>query len=358
MVSCSPFLGKVAPGYGRGMRAWVEQRGGQAAGRGARRAGAAASFGLLALLAAASSAPPAAAQQAPPPGPGVRNQANAVLGLMGFLTIPDGTVSSLSIDSGTGEDKSLRMGQLWLGGTVSPGFPLYVEGMIGYARYDPRFVVSGGAEQREVPARWNAVSAMVGLGWDFPLTPTLVLRPIASLAVGYVASDLRIARAVIAQQTGRDIDFLDGGSLLSGGYGGALMLDYALARPGYEVDVELRYSQMRLEAIDSGSSRGVLGASDAASATLWARLRWPSGAELGGRTLRWVAELTHSEFLGPQRGALGFEALTKIGGGIELDVGKDGIGPSFFELQRVRLMGRFLFGPDVQGFSVGLGLGF
>ena len=62
--------------------------------------------------------------------------------------------------------------------------------------------------------------------------------------------------------------------------------------------------------------------------------------------------------VGPQRGALGFDWLTKVGAGIELDVAKDEIGPSWFQLQRVRVMGRYLFGDNVSGWSVGLGISF
>lgn len=83
-----------------------------------------------------------------------------------------------------------------------------------------------------------------GIGWDFKLTDELKLRPIFNFALGNVTSDLRAASWYVGQRTGRDIDFLDRGSLNAYGLGGSIMLDYEHYRPGYEVDVELWYSDI------------------------------------------------------------------------------------------------------------------
>lgn len=290
-------------------------------------------------------------------GANLRNQVNAVLGVMGFMTIPDSTVSSLEIDSGQDKSTQLNMGQLGLGFTVDPSFPLYLEGFLGYARYDPRYVASNGTDERRFGARWNNLSGTIGIGWDFPLTDTLVFRPIFNASLGYVVSDAGVASFLLQQHFNRDLQFLDGGHMLAGGIGGSVMLDYTLARPAYEIDVELRYTQLRLTALDS-SSRAVQGEADPASLNLWARVRWPTPWGVWGRPLCWVVDGTHTQYLGPQRGALGFDWLTKVGAGIELDVAKDEIGPSWFQLQRVRVMGRYLFGDNVSGWSVGLGISF
>jgi hypothetical protein len=314
---------------------------------------------LSALVLALLLATPAAAQAPVIRGAGAQNVANAVVTLMTFSVVPDSTVSSFSIDTGAGQDKDseITQGQLGLGFTVDPSFPLYLEGFLGYARYDPRFVVSQGADQRVLPTRWNSLSGTLGVGWDFPIAPNLAFRPILNAALGYVVSDARLAAEYLEFKTGTEFAFLDGGSMLAGGLGGSVMLDYALSRPNYELDLELRYTQLRLTSLP-GTASGVTGSADAMTLGLWGRVRWPSGFEAFGRPLRWVVDFSHAEFLGPQRGVLGFNALSKIGGGIEFDVQRWGLGPEWFTLQRIRLMARYLFGEDVHGGSVGIGISF
>ena len=243
------------------------------------------------------------------------------------------------------------MTQLGGGDTVSDSVPIYLEGVVAASRYDPTFIASQGAEQRRIPTKWNSVSATGGIGWDFKLTDELKLRPIFNFALGNVTSDLRAASWYVGQRTGRDVDFLDRGSLNAYGLGGSLMLDYEHYRPGYEVDVELRYSDIRLKSFDSSSA--VQGNAVAQSANLWARYRAPTGLILLQRPLRYVLELTHSEFLGDQRGALGFDRLTALGAGLELD-------SSAYDvfITRTRLVGRYVFGTNVSGFSVGLAVSF
>ncbi|SEI47395.1 MULTISPECIES: hypothetical protein [unclassified Achromobacter] len=307
-------------------------------------------------LAAACGAPAAAWAQE-----GVRlsnddlqKRANGVLALMSFSIVPDITTSSLNIGSGGGSTSGSTqffMTQLGGGDTISDSVPIYLEGVLAGSRYDPTFVASQGAETRRIPAKWNSVSATGGIGWDFKLTDELKLRPIFNIALGNVTSDLRAASWYVGQRTGRDVDFLDRGSLNAYGLGGSIMLDYEHYRPGYEVDVELRYSDIRLSSFDS--SAAVSGNAIAQSANLWARYRAPTGIVALQRPLRYVLELTHSEFLGDQKGILGFDRLTSVGAGLELD-------SSAYNLfiTRTRLVGRYVFGNNVSGFSVGLAVSF
>ncbi|WP_254241788.1 hypothetical protein [Achromobacter pestifer] len=309
---------------------------------------------LLALL-ACGAGPQAWAQQ------GLRlsqddlqKRANGVLALMSFSIVPDITTSSLNIGGSSGSvtgSSEFAMTQLGGGDTISKSVPIYLEGVLAASRYDPTFVATQGAESRSVPTKWNSFSATGGIGWDFKLTDELKLRPIFNFALGNVTSDLRAASWYVGQQTGKDISFLDKGSLNAYGLGGSLMLDYEHYRPGYEVDVELRYSDMRLQSFNS--SAAVQGHATAQSANLWARYRAPTGLVMLQRPLRYVLELTHSEFLGDQRGILGFDRLTSVGAGLELD-------SSAYDviITRTRLVGRYVFGSNVSGFSVGLAVSF
>ncbi|WP_242702245.1 MULTISPECIES: hypothetical protein [Achromobacter] len=309
---------------------------------------------LLALLACGAT-PPAMAQQ------GLRlsqddlqKRANGVLAIMSFSIVPDITTSSLNIGGGSGSvsgSTEFAMTQLGGGDTISKSVPIYLEGVLAASRYDPTFIATQGAESRSIPTKWNSFSATGGIGWDFKLTDELKLRPIFNFALGNVTSDLRAASWYVGRQTGKDISFLDRGSLNAYGLGGSLMLDYEHYRPGYEVDVELRYSDMRLQSFSS--SAAVEGHATAQSANLWARYRAPTGFVMLQRPLRYVLELTHSEFLGDQRGILGFDRLTSVGAGLELD-------SSAYDviITRTRLVGRYVFGTNVSGFSVGLAVSF
>ncbi len=283
----------------------------------------------------------------------LQKRANGVLALMSYSIVPDITTSSLSIGGGgsTSGSSEFFMTQLGGGDTISKSVPIYLEGVLAGSRYDPTFVATQGTESRNIPTKWNSLSATGGIGWDFKLTDELKLRPIFNVALGNVTSDLRAASWYVGRQTGKDVTFLDRGSLNAYGLGGSLMLDYEHYRPGYEVDVELRYSDIRLQSFSS--SAAVQGSAIAQSANLWARYRAPTGITLLQRPLRYVLELTHSEFLGDQRGVLGFDRLTSVGAGLELD-------SSAYDviITRTRVVGRYVFGNNVSGFSVGLAVSF
>jgi hypothetical protein len=290
-------------------------------------------------------------------GARVRKAADGMLGLMGFLVVPDMAASSIQVNRSSKEgDTGLSLTQLGSGFTVDPSFPLYMEGFLGYSRVDPRFVLSDGQTETRLPVRWNSISASGGLGWDFPLTEHLVLRPIVSISLGHTESDISLLARYADYKYDVNLRFLKGGQINNYGYGGALVLDYALYRERYEVDVELRYSQMLLQTF--GSSVAVRGESVPKTVGLWTRFRFPTPYEVFTRPLRTVVELSHSEFFGSEARTLGFETMTKVGGGLEVDVGRYEIGGLGLYAQRVRLMGRAVFGPHVRGVSFGLGVSF
>jgi hypothetical protein len=299
---------------------------------------------------------PALAQEEPPkfsllrPG-SIQELSNAVLTLMSFSVTPDATASSLSINSASTGDPGIVIGQLGAGFTVATGFPLYMEGFIGYNRYDPTFVASNGVDERKLPTKWNSLSGTVGLGWDFKLIPDLYFRPIVNVSLGHVESDLSLAGRFIQFRTDKDIDFLDNGRLNAYGIGGSAMLDYGRYRENYEYELELRYTYIRLQSFDSSDS--VQGSTDAQTVSLWTRWRQPTGLVLFRRPLRYVLELANSTYVGDQRGSLGFNFLTSAGAGIEFDF-------SAYNsiLTRLRFIGRYVFGEDVSGISGGISITF
>jgi hypothetical protein len=285
-------------------------------------------------------------------GANIQERVNGIIALTQYTLIPEVTTSSLSISSATSGDAGFGMTQLGGGFTWSQSFPLYLEGNAAFSRYDPKFIVSNGAETREIPVKWTSVTGTVGIGWDFPIAPELKLRPIVNFTLGHLESDLSVAGRVIEGETGKEIEFLKNGRINVAGFGGGLMLDYEHYRATYEIDVEVRLSNIYLQSI-SGTSEGVKGSALAQSASLWTRWRAPTGLRALDRPVRYVLEAAYSYFFGPDGDMLGFNHLTSLGAGLELD-----LGTWEFFVTRVRLMGRYRFGENVTGWSIGLGISF
>jgi hypothetical protein len=275
----------------------------------------------------------------------LKEQADALLGVMSFQLTPDITTASLSINKKASGNPSLAMFNLGSGFTLSESFPLYLEGTLSAARYDPVFIASNGAESRSFPLKWDSAAITAGIGWNFRLADDLVLRPIVNVSLGYLASDLKLLQLVVNEVYDIDIQWINGQDMKAFGYGGSLVLDYERYRPETEIDIELRYTYIKLKSFDTIAP--VKGEAEASNINLWARLRAPlTDLAVFDNPLRYVLELTHTEYLGEQRGALGFESLTALGAGLEVEPG--------FLIDRVRLVGRYVFGNNISGFSVGI----
>src|SRR5882672_2704093 len=174
-------------------------------------------------------------------GGDLQKRVNGVLALMGYMLTPDVTTGGLAISNAATGNPDFAMTTAGGGFTVSREFPLYLEGTLGYSRYDPTFVASNGQAQGSVAAKWEAYSATGGIGWDFPLVEGLVLRPIFNFSYGRVDSNVSASGQTGA---GAEFDFLVNGRLDAYGLGGSLVLDYERYRPGSEIDVELRYTNI------------------------------------------------------------------------------------------------------------------
>lgn len=285
-------------------------------------------------------------------GANIQRYANGVLGLMGYTVAPDVTTSSLSISNAESDNPGITMVQLGGGATLSKETPLYLEGNAAYSRYDPTFIASNGTETRLLPLRWNSFSATGGVGWDITVAPNWVVRPIFNFTLGTVASDLRLAKWWIDNNTNLDLQFANNGRLNAYGLGGALMLDYELFTPEHDVDFEARYSNVQLRSF-SGTSEAVKGESTAASVGLYGRWRAPTEWRALDRPVRYVIETAVTRFVGPDAGLLGFDQLYSVGAGLELDSSAYDV-----YVTRTRLVARYKFGPNVSGVSVGLAMSF
>jgi hypothetical protein len=281
----------------------------------------------------------------------LKKRTDAFMTITGYSLTPDVTTGSLSITDKGGNNPNLHMISLGGGDRISANFPLYLEGTIAFNRYNPTFTDGIGNTSVTVPVHWNGVTGTGGIGWDFPLTDNLRIRPIANIMLGHVESDLSIAGRYIQNNTGADLQFLNKGRMNAYGAGGSLMLDYEDYKPEREYDVELRYTNIAINTFDS--SAAVQGSADSQSLGLWARARYPTPLTVLERPLRAVFELAHTEFLGQLRGALGFDSLSSVGTGVEID--RSASDPMF---SRVRLVFRYQFGQNVRGTSIGLAASF
>ena len=285
-------------------------------------------------------------------GVNLQQIADGIMSLMGYSLTPDVTTGSLAIGSEPTGNPDIAMYSIGGGFTWSQELPLYLEGTAGYSIYDPVFLVTDGQNERSIESKWKTVSASAGVGWDFPLTEALKIRPIFNFSYGRVLTDGSVAGFVYEELTGEEVDFLLNGELNARGLGGTVMLDYERYLPDSEIDVELRYTDIHLSSTRD-TSAAVQGSSHAQSLSLWARWRAPTRLSMLGNPIRYVLEGAHTEFLGDLRGVLGFEALSSVGFGLELDTSAHDV-----IVTRTRLMLRYQFGGNVDGTSIGLAVSF
>jgi len=94
-------------------------------------------------------------------GTSLQKRVNGALSMMQYTVSPDVTTSSLSISTGESGQNGMYLTQLGGGFTWSNSFRLYLEGNAAYSRYDPRFALTNGTEQRQVQAQWNTLVGTV-----------------------------------------------------------------------------------------------------------------------------------------------------------------------------------------------------
>ena len=292
----------------------------------------------------------------------IGSRSGGVIALMGYNMSPDGSTNALQINRtvvGTNDegDPTLTLSQYGFGFTWSDSFPLYTEAFLGTARYDPRALFTN-LPPNNTPLRWNNIGLTGGIGYDFRIGEYLFLRPIFNLSAGYAASDASLFGQFINYRTDRDIDPLTDRHANIWGIGGSLMLAYYDYQPPRDIDVELRYTQLYLQTFGD-TLPAARGTSMAQTASLWVRYRWPTGWEAFGRPVRWVSDNNISVYLGDQEKVIGFAWAVKIGGGIEIDIGRYEVGAVGLDVSRLRLVARYFFGDNnITGVSVGIGMSF
>lgn len=322
----------------------------------------AARLAALAVLLTVAGAAPSCAQTIAETLTHLRPRNGGVLGLMGYNVIPDGSSNALQFNraeaQSTNSASLVSLSQFGFGFTWGESLPIYTEAYMGYARYDPRYLFSGGEQERRTGLRWNNLTTTLGVGYDFQIARNLYIRPILNASLGYVAPDTSLFAWFVGRRTGLDTSALADRHTNAYGLGGSLVLAYYDHRPTRDIDVELRYTNITLQTFGDTMPL-VRGQSSSQTVYLWARLRWPTGVEAFGRPVRWVLESNTSYYFGDQAEALGYRWAIKVGGGLELDVGRQEFGALGLYVSRIRLVARYMFADQgVTGTSVGLGFSF
>lgn len=280
----------------------------------------------------------------------LKKRADALMTLTGFSLTPDVTTGNIKVTNGDGK-ADLQTTSLGGGDRISANFPLYLEGTLAFNRYNPTFTDGVGNSTVNIPMYWNSLTGTGGVGWDFPLTDQLRLRPIANVMLGHLESDASVATRYINNNRDVNLQFINTGRMNSYGAGGSVMLDYENYKPDQEIDIELRYTNIAIQTF--ASSAAVQGSADSQSLSLWARSRIPTPWMALDRPIRAVFEAANTQYLGNLRGAIGFNSISSVGTGIEID--RSASDPIF---SRVRLVVRYRFGQNVQGTSIGLAASF
>jgi len=309
---------------------------------------------LAAALSASLLAPGvAAAQEASDViGGGVQAHATTALAVLGITAVPNETASTLFLDSGRGAGTfDYESGQIFGGFTISDDYPIFFEGLIGGARYTPSVAVDG--EDSVFPIKWTSVAATGGIGYDFKLTDRLSIRPIFNFSLGYVVSDATLLGKYLELKYDVDLGDALSDGMAAGGLGGSLMLEYNLRSEDYDVDITLRHTSM--EFVPIAGSGDLEANASAISTTLWSRIRIPiADWRVMGNPVRSVWEASFSHLPGDQGKALNTEWLGQLGAGIELD-STDTWVPL---VTRTRLVARYAFGEELEGYSLGLAVSF
>lgn len=283
-----------------------------------------------------------------------REYAAGSLAVLSLAGIPDDSASAISLQSNTdNREYDFKSAQLGGGFRLSEGIPLYLEGYIGYARYDPVFTFSDTGNTTTIPLKWTSLAVTGGVGYQFDLGERWKLTPMAHISIGRTQSDASVGAQVIANRLGLDRDFVESGGLWAGGAGGSLTVDYDLPLENdREFEASLRYTHIEYWPI--GDDEDLLIQSTAANAVLWTRYRFPSGKRMFGRPVRWVGDLSLSYLIGDQSIVLGTDWLARVGGGVEVDLSDTWVP----WVTTTRLMVRYYGSDTVNGFTVGLGISF
>jgi hypothetical protein len=194
---------------------------------------------------------------------------------------------------------------------------------------------------------WLAYGGLVGAGWTLPLPDGWRLRPSTSVALTRIENDARYND--LAQQVLPPL--LEGTYVNWEAWAATTLLSLALLEDlqvgPVAVHLRGRYSFAYSDVFEATSSFQ--------EQADWSRylaarldLDGPTPLHLGARTLEWGCFLGYAGFYDLQDDPLGFDHLYESGLSLS--------SPTFSGLPDVQVSGALIFGADVSGWSLGLGV--
>jgi len=201
----------------------------------------------------------------------------------------------------------------------------------------------------KIDSHWIAYSLTAGLFARFRLGAGITVAP------GIDAGIARIENRAGYTGTANLIKPLVDGLILNWQTNAVLLtpnlgLEWGMSKAGHRVSIRGHVAWSRIRSYNESDS--VLNFDETGNVySIRADHAAPTGFRFFDRPLDWVVYGGYGGFFGPNRDALGFTSVSEAGLGVELPLGT-GSGES----RHVRFGTSYLFGPNVLGWAVGLGL--
>lgn len=234
--------------------------------------------------------------------------------------------------------------------TLVPGVDLLARAAAGYMSLESRFPVSiGGPGTGAIDTRWSAGSIAGGVGLRVALGAGWSLVPAVDVSLA------RLENEASYSGSAGSLAPLFNGRLFNWGTDATLVtpnaaLQWLSATPARVLSLRghVAWSSVR----SRGTSDPVLAFDETASSwSVRAERLAPTGFDAFGTPVDWALVAGGAGFMGPNRNALGFTHVAELGAALEIPVSRQSPG-------RLRLGASGLFGPDVRGWTLGVGMRF
>lgn len=229
---------------------------------------------------------------------------------------------------------------------------LYLEGALGYARADQSSddIYAGAAPTiaTSIDTEWSTLAGLLGVGMEFQMTDELALTPIANIGIAHLENDTdyagpgAAATAAIADGIAFNWDAL----AFSYGLAGRAEWDRELTE---QIDLSLvgRYDLRWTESLNEDDPAQEF-STRSQTITVRADLVGPTGLQLFERDVNWRTFVGGRHFL--EGDFFDVEDFAEIGAGLET--------PTSLVGSMVSVTGAVLFGEDLVGYSMGVGISF
>ncbi len=232
----------------------------------------------------------------------------------------------------------------------APGVEVLARAAAGYMGFETRFPVNpAGTGSGAIDARWTAASLTAGLGLNIALGRGWTLLPAIDFSLARLENRARYqggAAPLGPLLDGRLFNWSTDATLVTP----SAAVQWLDASPSRVLSLRghLSWSSIR----SHGTSDPALAFNESASGwSVRAERLAPTGFDAFGMPMHWAIVAGGAGFFGPNRNALGFTHVAELGAALEIPVSRQA--PT-----RLRLGASGLIGPDVRGWTLGVGMRF